>query len=100
MNASLGNWQDAAAAYQAAADAWGDTTQQQQQQQQQARALLGCGVALDRAVSPGTVCRMLPACSVGVCQGSYAQLLMRVEGPICSLAGKFRLCLLKQLASV
>ena len=64
VNASLGDWRDAAAAYQAAADVWGDTPQQQQQQQQQARALLGCGVALDRAVSATLLRGVPPACRV------------------------------------
>jgi hypothetical protein len=75
VNASLGDWQDAAAAYQAAADAWGDMSQQQQRR---ARALLGCGVALDRAVSLMT--------QYG-CDVKYAVLTHEVE-PMCSSARK------------
>lgn len=44
VSASLGDWGAAAAAYRSAADAWGADAQQR------ARALLGCGVALDRLV--------------------------------------------------
>jgi type IV secretory pathway TrbF-like protein len=78
VNASLGDWRDAAAAYQAAADAWGDTSQQQQQQ---ARALLGCGVALDRAVSSGTVYQN--AASIPCRCVIKVALLMHVEGHTC-----------------
>lgn len=44
VHASLGSWLEAAEAYQTAAEAWTG------EPQQQARALLGAGVALDRAV--------------------------------------------------